>query len=166
MLPTIFLPTMRMIQSLWKGFETQKSLIADVFLQSDASVAEFAFSGTAPINSWIMHPLSRGTIRINSTDPDPVASPPIVDFATAANPVDMQLLVLILRAERRVLGTPSFAYLQPAETDPGPNVTSDADIEAVFPCCTAAMMPRELGGVVDAELRIYGVQGLRVVDTS
>jgi choline dehydrogenase len=139
-------------------------------------VAEFAFSGTAPINSWIMHPLSRGTIRINSTYPDPVASPPIVDFATAANPVDMQLLVLILRAERRVLG-PSFAYLQPAETDPGPNVTSDADIEAVFrsrmvsssdahPCCTAAMMPRELGGVVDAELKIYKVQSLRVVDTS
>ena len=60
------------------------------------------------------------------------------------------------------------------ETFPGNNVTSDVEIEEAIrnaatsswqhPTSTTAMMKREWGGVVDAELRVYGTKGLRVVD--
>ena len=33
-------------------------------------------------------------------------------------------------------------------------------------CCTSAMMKRELGGMLDSELRVYGVEGLSVADAS
>ena len=62
------------------------------------------------------------------------------------------------------------------ETYPGMNVSSDQQIAAAIrtfatsswqhPTSSCAMMKRALGGVVDPELRIYGVNGLRIVNAS
>ena len=62
------------------------------------------------------------------------------------------------------------------EESPGEKVASDEALERYLrestgssighESGTCAMMPRELGGVVDAELRVYGVRGLSVVDAS
>ncbi len=77
---------------------------------------------------------------------------------------------------RKWFQTPSQAPLTPVEIIPGYNVTSDADLISAIRVYstptighalgTCAMMPRELGGVVGADLKVWGVNGLSVVDAS
>jgi GMC oxidoreductase len=61
------------------------------------------------------------------------------------------------------------------ETNPGPDVQTDEQIEAwirqnanteYHPGCSCVMMPREKGGVLDASLKVYGTLNLRVIDSS
>jgi len=71
---------------------------------------------------------------------------------------------------------PSLAQFSPRELRPGTNVTSDSDIHAALsstlspstfhPIGTAAMLPLELGGVVNQQFLVYGVERLSVVDAS
>ncbi|KAK4220973.1 GMC oxidoreductase-domain-containing protein [Podospora fimiseda] len=66
-----------------------------------------------------------------------------------------------------------MATINATEISPGPNVTDltawlrGKTIPSVYHAVgTAPKMPREWGGVVDEELRVYGIKGLRVVDAS
>jgi choline dehydrogenase-like flavoprotein len=122
-----------------------------------------------------LHPLSRGTVRINTTSPHD--SEPLVDYRALSNPLDGAIMTDILRFARRYhMDNPLTAAWKAAEYAPGLDVTTDEQwreylAESVspsefHPAGTCAMLPRELGGVVDEELRVYGVQGLRVVDAS
>lgn len=61
------------------------------------------------------------------------------------------------------------------ELSPGPTVASDDDWDnwlagqigtEYHPSCSCAMLPQEQGGVVDAELRVYGIANVRVADAS
>ena len=79
------------------------------------------------------------------------------------------------RLLRKLAETPAFAELIEEETKPGRALQTDeefiADIrrraDTVFhPSCTCMMGPDRGNAVVDAECRVYGVEGLRVVDTS
>lgn len=76
---------------------------------------------------------------------------------------------------RTITATTALASLQPFEIVPGANVTSDADITTFLrgaagtlfhPAGSCKMGKKEEGGVVDAELKVYGVEGLRIVDAS
>ena len=73
---------------------------------------------------------------------------------------------------RQIVSQPAAKSLFSAELLPGSTVQTDKDFfafveskyEPVFhPIGTAAMLPKSLGGVVDSKLRVYGVQGVRVV---
>ncbi|HWV41781.1 GMC oxidoreductase, partial [Pseudorhodoplanes sp.] len=79
-----------------------------------------------------------------------------------------------LRLARRILEAPAWDRVRGAEIRPGPKVQSDADLKAYIrassqtcfhPVGTCAMGKDERD-VVDAQLRVRGVEGLRVVDAS
>jgi choline dehydrogenase-like flavoprotein len=87
----------------------------------------------------------------------------------------MDIMVANIQFMRRYMASPDFAPYLPTEINPGLNVTGEelrgwvrANLIPTnfHPVGTAKKMPRELGGVVDEELRVFGVGGVRVVDGS
>lgn len=158
------------------GYTAQKAILLDSFLSNTSAVLEHLFQGIPRGTAILLKPFSRGTIRLNATDP---LDPPVVDYRLLSNPIDLQLHVRMQQYLRHHFATsPALKPLGPVELDPGPNLPSDKDVEDwlirqnklfasnAHQVGTAAMMPRELGGVVDGELKVYGTTGLRVVDCS
>lgn len=159
--------------TLLLGYNRQLSILADLYANPKAPSIEIPWSTGAELPAFLLHPLSRGTVRLNLTDH--LASP-ILDYRAGTNPVDFDIHLAHLKFLRRSLETPTMQQYGALETRPGLTVQSDEDLleyikESVtlsflHPCCTAAMLPRELGGVVGPELRVHGLEGLRVVDIS
>ena len=119
----------------------------------------------------LLHPDSRGEIRLRSADPrDPVRI--VQNFL--ATEADLRTLRDGIRAAREVASQgPLGAYLS-GETTPGPDVKTDDQIDdhirataitAHHPSCTCAMGAGE-DAVLDPELRVRGIEQLRVVDAA
>ena len=121
--------------------------------------------------SYFMHPESRGSLAIRSTDPD-VA--PVIDANYLDDPVDRRTALATLRLNRAIAAQPAVAPFILQETVPGPDLVSDDALldfaglngtTGYHVSCTCRMGSDE-HSVVDPRLRVRGVQGLRVVDTS
>ncbi|KAF4833698.1 Dehydrogenase xptC [Colletotrichum tropicale] len=155
------------------GYEKQTELIASMHSKGSTAAMELLYvDGGRSVVNILMHPLSRGTVSITSSDP---FAPPAIDPRYFSHPYDGQVLVESLRFNRELLATEPIEALGAAETLPGTTTESDADILNFIKGVTSteyhyvgtcAMLPKALGGVVDAELKVYGVDGLRVVDAS
>lgn len=155
------------------GYLTQRIVLAEQ-LANGAPAAGIHWGTTSSVTLSMFRPFSRGIIAVNSTDP---LSSPVIDFRTLIDPIDLDMAVAMVQNNRKIMAAPAMATLGPAELNPfGAGVQTVDGIKtavraAISPsnahgCCTAAMMPRKLGGVVDDKLRVYGVKGLRVVDIS
>ncbi|KAH6674800.1 putative choline dehydrogenase [Halenospora varia] len=159
--------------TLLHGFEKQKSLLAASYASKKSAILEVFFNGDPTAIPVLQKPLSRGTVHLNSTDPQGF---PIIDPKVFSNPIDMDIMVSMFKYVRKWMAAPSQAPLGPFEIVPGNAVVSDADIIAAIrqfstpsighALGTCAMMPLEMGGVVGSDLKVHGISGLSVVDAS
>lgn len=121
------------------------------------------------------HPYSRGSIHINSAD---IRVYPTIDPRYLSHPFDLKVLSRIGLHLQKIAKTPPLSYLLQGNGtvyQPGYYELNKSNIEEwvkrnlqseYHPAGTCAMLPRDKGGVVDEEFRVYGVDGLRVVDAS
>ncbi|KAI0815493.1 aryl-alcohol dehydrogenase [Xylaria sp. FL0064] len=124
---------------------------------------------------FLSRPLSRGRAHIQSKDPKTY---PLIDPNYLSHPADLEVFAHHMMYIQTLAASHPLTSLfkQPLQRrDPASNL---ADLEAAkkyvkrsaisiwHPCGTCAMLPREKGGVVDTQLKVYGMENLRVVDAS
>jgi choline dehydrogenase-like flavoprotein len=119
----------------------------------------------------LLRPKSRGSVKLASKDP---LAAPLIDPNFLAERDDMERLVRGFKLMRSILAQPALTVLRGKELPASASARSDADIERFIrnhadtiyhPAGTCCMGPGSTD-VVDAELRVHGLQGLRVVDAS
>ena len=111
----------------------------------------------------------RGTVHISSADPLLL---PTVNPNVLKEEVDLEILVDSIKFIRRLVDTPAFKDVIVEEVLPGPKAQSDEELREYIrisantihhPAGTASMLPRQDGGVVDPNLKVYGTTNLHVV---
>jgi choline dehydrogenase len=118
-----------------------------------------------------MRPTSRGRVRIGSAD---AREAPAIAPNYLATEYDRRLMIEGAKLARRLVATPSLAPYVSEEYKPGAGYASDAQIlQAVrdngssgYHPVGTCRMGKDDGAVVDPQLRVRGVDGLRVVDAS
>jgi choline dehydrogenase len=119
----------------------------------------------------LLHPRSRGAVTLRSADP---ADPPRILFNLFSDPAEFETAWRGLAAARAIYRTPPQASITGRETAPGAAVNSRADLNAYIRA-SATLTAHPVGtcamgigpdAVVDAQLRLRGVEGLRVADAS
>lgn len=123
------------------------------------------------VHVWPNRPESRGMLTLKSADPreDPVFDP---HFLSAES--DLALTRDAIRATRTILQQEALAPYRGTELAPGADIRSDDDLDSYIrtTCgighhtCGTAKMGNDAMAVVDDQLRVHGVDGLRVADAS
>jgi choline dehydrogenase-like flavoprotein len=122
-----------------------------------------------------VRPTSRGTLKLKSRDP---SAAPAIHPNYLATPEDRRIAAESIRITRRIIAQPAMQKFMPEEYLPGPQVRDDDEAALIkaagdvgttifHPVGTARMgRDDDPNAVVDARLRVIGVEGLRVVDAS
>ncbi|KAF9508779.1 GMC oxidoreductase [Hydnum rufescens UP504] len=157
---------------------------SNLIIAQNAPIAEVTFKtknsgdkiGT---NIWQLLPFSRGTVQISSSNPFDIPEIKVNFFAID---FDMATQIAAARFTRHAFQTAPLSTLSTGESLPGFTLVPDSPDHGstanwtswimnnarpvAHPIATCAMMSRSLGGVVDAQLRVYDTKNVRVVDAS
>ena len=120
-----------------------------------------------------LNPTSRGRVFVRSKKPDDAPTIAPLYLSTDA---DRDVAAAGLRLTRRIVAQPALAKFRPREVRPGVQFQTDAELAKLagdigttifHPVGTAKMGPSsDPMAVVDARLRVHGIEGLRVIDAS
>jgi choline dehydrogenase len=116
-------------------------------------------------------PKSRGHVRLRSTDP---YDQPDILFNYLDREEDREGFRRCLRLTREIIAQPAFDRFRGEEIAPGKNVRKDDEIDAwvretmesTYHPCGSCRMGEDAMAVVDSELKVRGIEGLRVIDSS
>ncbi|KAJ3575468.1 hypothetical protein NP233_g1085 [Leucocoprinus birnbaumii] len=144
-----------------------------VELAIGSGMASFVPGHFVGVGAATVTPLSRGTVRLNSSD---VLANPLIDPAMLSSEFDVQALRESIKSAKRFFAAPAWKGFVQGIAGPVANATSDQELEdfvrsTAFPSGhivgTAAMSAQGARhGVVDPDLRLKHVSGLRIVDAS
>ncbi|KAH9231900.1 GMC oxidoreductase [Colletotrichum gloeosporioides 23] len=138
-----------------------------------ASTSPLFGKGFFTLIAAIMHPMSRGNIHINPAD---TTGKPIINPNYFAHEHDLEAAIQAIKYCRKIATTEPMASIWDSEYEPGLDVVQtdeqwkefalNTTLSIFHPVGTCSMLPKEDGGVVDANLKVYGTSNLRVVDAS
>ncbi|KAF2850036.1 GMC oxidoreductase [Plenodomus tracheiphilus IPT5] len=157
-----------------KAYEKRFQLQHDLIFKQNVTIAELYPTnlGSAIVSQlWTTHPFSWGSVHLKSLDS---FDDPVIDTNIFSLQFDVDLLAAVARTEQKAYSTPPLStFVAPNQVLPL-NAT-DAQwtsyvrangANAMHVVGTCAMLPLDLGGVVDSKLKVYGTSNVRVVDAS
>jgi choline dehydrogenase len=118
-----------------------------------------------------MRPESKGHVHITAADP---RKPPAINFNFLSSPPDAELTVCAVRIAREIMTAPAMTPLLMSEIAPGADRTTDDEIldwvrnaaETTYHPVGTCKMGSDPAAVVDSQLRVHGITGLRIADAS
>ncbi|MGI9479546.1 MAG: GMC family oxidoreductase [Hyphomicrobiaceae bacterium] len=118
-----------------------------------------------------LRPDSKGSIHVASADAN---KHPEIRFNFLSEPTDRECVLRVMRLVRNIVEAPEMAWLGPREFAPGPDVQSDDELldyvtqnaETTYHPVGTCKMGHDPMAVVDDQLRVHGLDGLRVADAS
>ncbi|MGY0535900.1 GMC family oxidoreductase [Nocardioides sp. YJ-D4] len=122
------------------------------------------------VMSSLIYPRSRGTLRLRNADP---TAEPLIDFNYLAEPDDKRVLLEGVEMIREIMASPAFGDQVKSEIHPGKAIDAEAMKDEVTNRATSiyhgvgsCRMGVDERAVVDPQLRVRGIDGLRVADAS
>ncbi|MFO1352277.1 MAG: GMC family oxidoreductase N-terminal domain-containing protein [Gammaproteobacteria bacterium] len=137
----------------------------------EAGVPPVPSGAGCTLNSYFVRPLSRGSVTLRSANP---LDAPLIDPGYIADPYDLKISVEGIKLSREIMAQSALGRYIKKEHFPGEQVRSQADYEEYarqygrtsYHLAGTCKMGVDEGAVVDPELRVRGIEGLRVADSS